>query len=514
MIQDDIRQICYEKFGSYSKLALKILYEAHNFSNVHQLCFNTGVSYKFVKDVLYEFAICNGDDYIINESYDFAKIYNTITFSQIQQYENEIENLISQFKHHNKSLDHVSATANTLLKRVEFIFNNIDIKYSKILFLGDHDFTSIVLAYVLNKLNLDYSICVVDIDDNVLNFICDTAQKYNLKLTVLHSDFRFGIPTNFLGVFDLIFSDPPYTPEGMSLFLQRAIECSKNKFSSIYLCYKTAELSPAIGLKVQKELLKSHIYFRAILPNFNVYTAAEALGYRSDLYVCSLTSKCFDNKNCINSYDIYTHGNNSIEAKRPVKIDYQEIINLLSNMLKTKSSLIKIVSDKKFNSDNSILIDVFYKQKRNKNTNYPKESIFVFDFTYQNVDVIDLRNFIMSDKKLQFGIFLNNQTKVLKNDKYKAILSLYNVNEIYKNDIYSINSFELKNEVLLSNKKVMLYKNSNLKNAYVSCVTQNNAITKNQAREEFNKLPIKHYGEAMVFDLPLFELERLYESLK
>ena len=120
----------------------------------------------------------------------------------------------------------------------------------------------------------------------------------------------------------------------------------------------------------------------------------------------------------------------------------------------------------------------------------------------------------MSDKKLQFGIFLNNQTKVLKNDKYKAILSLYNVNEIYKNDTYSINSFELKNEVLLSNKKVMLYKNSNLKNAYVSCVTQNNGITKNQAREEFNKLPIKHYGEAMVFDLPLFELERLNESLE
>lgn len=513
MTQQEIKDICYEKFGGYSKLALSVLSKASNFSNIHDLCRDTGISFKLVKDVLCEFIALNGDNYILNKQCDFLNCYQTFDLSQIEKYESDIENIISQFKFHNKSLDHVSATAKTLIKRVLQIFNDVDTNVCKILFLGDHDFTSIALAYILSKLNLDYSICVVDIDDNVLDFICENSNKFNLNIMSLYSDFRLGVPINFCGAFDLVFSDPPYTPVGMSLFLQRAIECAKNKYSSIYLCYKTAELSAGVGLKVQKELLKNHIYFRAILPNFNIYTGAEALGFRSDLYICSLTAKSFDSIDSKNNYDIYTHGNNSIEAINNTKINYTEIVDLLSKKENVDKNLIKIISNTKFNADNSILIDVFYKQKRNKNTNYPKDSIFVFDFSYQNTDVINLRNFIMSDKKVQYGIFLNSQIKVLKDEKYKAILSLFDIKEVYKNNKYVIYSFTC-NIDNFSVKKIMLYKNSNLKNAYVSCITQDNKTTKNQAREKFMTLKIAKYADAMVFDLPLYELNNLYLCLE
>ncbi len=513
MTQQEIRSICYEKFGGYSKLALSVLFKAKNFSNIHDLCKSTGISFKLVKDVLCEFASFDGEEFTLNKQLDLSGIYQNLEFSEIEKYESDIENIISLFKFHNKSLDHVSATARTLIKRVWYIFNNVDTNFCKILFLGDHDFTSISLAYILNKLNLNYSICVVDIDDNVLDFICENSDKFNLNITALYSDVRLGVPINYCNTFDLIFSDPPYTPEGMSLFLKRAIECAKNKYASIYLCYKTAELSASVGLKVQKELLKNHIYFRAILPNFNDYTGAEALGYRSDLYICSLTPKSFDNIDTKNPYDIYTHGNNSIEAKNCVNINYGDIVDILSKKTNIDKNLIKIISNNKFNADNSILVDVFYKQKRNKNTNYPKESIFVFDFTYQNIEVLNLRSFIMSDKKVQYGIFLNSQIEALKSEKYKTILSLFDIKQVYKDNDCLIYSFANKIDDL-SIKIIMLYKNSNLKNAYVSCITQDNKTTKNQAREKFMTLKIAKYADSMVFDLPLYELNKLYSCLE
>ena len=334
-----------------------------------------------------------------------------------------------------------------------------------------------------------------------------------MSLILFAKTLRLGVPINYCDQFDLIFSDPPYTPEGMSLFLQKAIECAKNKYTSIYLCYKTAELSASVGLKVQKELLKNHIYFRAILPNFNDYTGAEALGYRSDLYICILTPKSFDNIDTKNDYDIYTHGNNSIEAKNCVKINYGDIVDILSKKANIDKNLIKIVSNTKFNADNSILVDVFYRQKRNKNTNYPKDSIFVFDFTYQNTDVLNLRSFIMSDKKLQYGIFLNSQIEVLKSEKYKIILSLFDIKQVYKDNDCLVYSFSSKIDDL-SIKKITLYKNSNLKNAYVSCLTQLSKTTKNQAREKFMTLKVSKYADAMVFDLPLYELNKLYLCLE
>ena len=186
----------------------------------------------------------------------------------------------------------------------------------------------------------------------------------------------------------------------------------------------------------------------------------------------------------------------------------------MSDKLSCEQNLIKIISYKRYNSDNFVLIDTFYKQKRNKNANYPKESVFVFDFTYQNADVISLRNFIMSDKKQQFGIFVNNQIKVLKDSKYSAILSLYDISVVYKNETYCVVMFQLKDEVLLSTKSVMLYKNSNIKNAYVNVITKLKNITKNQAREEFANCPISNYEDAFIFDLPFYLMEIFCQYLQ
>ena len=75
MIQQEIRSICYEKFGGYSKLALSVLFKAKNFSNIHDLCKSTGISFKLVKDVLCEFASFDGEEFTLNKQLDLSGIY-------------------------------------------------------------------------------------------------------------------------------------------------------------------------------------------------------------------------------------------------------------------------------------------------------------------------------------------------------------------------------------------------------------------------------------------------------
>ena len=53
----------------------------------------------------------------------------------------------------------------------------------------------------------------------------------------------------------------------------------------------------------------------------------------------------------------------------------------------------------------------------------------------------------------------------------------------------------------------MIYKYSNIKNAYVNIATKSGAITKNQARSQFAQFKFADYGDAYIFDLPLHILD-------
>lgn len=79
---------------------------------------------------------------------------------------------------------------------------------------------------------------------------------------------------------------------------------------------------------------KRNLYISELIPNFNHYDAAEALGYRSDLYVCRLTPasiKYMENPEY--TYHIYTHGAQAVESKR----QYIEWANHLNHIEKTRN---------------------------------------------------------------------------------------------------------------------------------------------------------------------------------
>ena len=210
-----------------------------------------------------------------------------------------------------KSLDHVSATAETAVRRALWLECTFDLDNARVLCIGDHDLTSVAIAEV----NPRTAVTVVDIDDDVLGYIDSMGYA---SIRCLWSDFRYGLAGGVEGWADLVFTDPPYTPEGVKLFLGRGVQgLLKSESARLVMAYGFSEMHPVLGLKVQRAAASLHLTFDTILPRFNSYHGAQAVGSRSSIYALRPTPRTWraaytKGKSTTN---IYTHGSQSIERE-------------------------------------------------------------------------------------------------------------------------------------------------------------------------------------------------------
>lgn len=213
----------------------------------------------------------------------------------------------------NRHLDHVAATPLTCVKRAFFLAENYTLEGAQILFLGDHDFASLALAQVTP----DAEITVVDVDEHVLSYISAVSARHGWNIRTIFADFRVELPRSLHEASDLVFTDPPYTPEGIGLFLGRGIESLKPADSArLLFCYGFSERRPALGFKVQSVLHDLRLVSEAILPHFNRYSGAEAIASSAALYICRPTRRSVPAAEA-QKVDprIYTHGKNAEEAR-------------------------------------------------------------------------------------------------------------------------------------------------------------------------------------------------------
>ncbi|WP_033442606.1 bis-aminopropyl spermidine synthase family protein [Saccharothrix sp. NRRL B-16314] len=221
------------------------------------------------------------------------------------------------------ALDHVQATAETALKRALWLDATYDLAGRTLLCLGDHDLTSLAVCAV----NPDVEVVVVDVDDRLLEYISTRAEARGWSVRTVHADFRFGLPPALLESADLVFSDPPYTPEGIGLFASRAIECLADlSLGRVLLAYGFSDRTPALGLKVQQELQRLGLVFEAILPAFHRFDGAQAIGSAADLYVCRPTSR--RSASASSKTAIYTHGPQSLESSGPGSTALAALVDL------------------------------------------------------------------------------------------------------------------------------------------------------------------------------------------
>ncbi|WP_020670545.1 bis-aminopropyl spermidine synthase family protein [Amycolatopsis nigrescens] len=205
------------------------------------------------------------------------------------------------------ALDHVQATPETVLRRALWLAGNYDLARARTLFLGDHDLTSLAV----HALRPDARLTVVDLDERVLEYVDRLSGG---AVTTLHADLRVGLPPAVLAGAELVFSDPPYTPEGIGLFASRGVQALADPVSEgrLLLAYGYSPRHPALGAQAQRELALLGLTFEAILPDFHRYFGAQAIGSAADLYVCQPTAQARKTKK--GKTGIYTHGPQSVEA--------------------------------------------------------------------------------------------------------------------------------------------------------------------------------------------------------
>jgi hypothetical protein len=214
------------------------------------------------------------------------------------------------------ALDHVSATGETAVRRALWLNATFDLDGARLLCVGDHDLTSLALAAV----NPRVAVTVVDIDDAILEFIDSRARLAGWAIRCLYTDLRFALPVGAREWGDLVFTDPPYTPEGVRLFLSRGLEGLRDRHHArLVMAYGFAENHPALGLKAQQAIGGLQLAYEAVLPDFHRYHGAQAVGSSSDLYVLRPTArswKVVEQGSRESAVNIYTHGAQSLEGRR------------------------------------------------------------------------------------------------------------------------------------------------------------------------------------------------------
>jgi hypothetical protein len=215
----------------------------------------------------------------------------------------------------NTDLDHVAATAETVLLRAAWIARRFETNGLRVLFVGDHDLTSLAVA----KLCPSADIAVVDIDEALVEFLAAELSGSGAKFRVRHADLRHRFPADLQGWADLFVTDPPYTPDGVALFCARGaqgLRCLAQGRGLV--AYGYGEAQPALGLAVQKAIVGLDCLVEELIPDFNRYRGAQAIGSASDLYLLRFAPSAAKKVERIVSGGvpkaIYTNGRQSVES--------------------------------------------------------------------------------------------------------------------------------------------------------------------------------------------------------
>ncbi len=188
-----------------------------------------------------------------------------------------------------RKFDQFTATTETVAKRAALMNFMGDVRGKRILFLGDDDFTSLAVSSFGSAENIQ----VLDIDKRILDPIKTISEEEKLEIITTRSDFREELPHECRRKFDVVFTDPPYTSDGVALFLSRAIDSLdlQNQAARIYFCYGNSDRAKERFLPIYETIYRSGLMIRWIFDKFNRYDGAESIGSASSLFVCDVTPK-------------------------------------------------------------------------------------------------------------------------------------------------------------------------------------------------------------------------------
>ncbi|GAA1099048.1 bis-aminopropyl spermidine synthase family protein [Nocardiopsis composta] len=222
----------------------------------------------------------------------------------------ELRRLVAEAPPSRTELDHVAATPGTALRRGAYLADRFAMPGRRLLCVGDHDLTSLAALLVCPEAEA----VVVDVDERMLEYIDGAAARLGLAVRCHFADLRAGLPAPVAGWGDLVFTDPPYTPEGVELFVRRGLEgMADPRRGRVLVAYGASGTTPGLVARTQARLARLDLLFEAVLPDFNRYLGAEAIGAASDLYVLRPLSRTVPG-GAAEQARIYSQGGNAKEA--------------------------------------------------------------------------------------------------------------------------------------------------------------------------------------------------------
>ncbi|WP_353097746.1 bis-aminopropyl spermidine synthase family protein [Tissierella praeacuta] len=215
-------------------------------------------------------------------------------YREITEIKEQLQSVFNNRPQADVTIDQSKSSVDTSLKRAILCLKNHTLIGKRILCLGDDDLVSIALGFLLKRLfnnSISYNtrITVMDVDKRVLGYVSDIAIKESIPIECEYVDFRMPLSNDFKNQFDCLFTDPPYTLEGMNLFLSRGVEALKNDSGlTIYLSY--AHKSPDFQLTMQKYFLDMGLIVSEVIARFNTYEGASIIGNTGQMIVLKTTN--------------------------------------------------------------------------------------------------------------------------------------------------------------------------------------------------------------------------------
>jgi len=153
--------------------------------------------------------------------------------------------------------------------RVAFMHERGDVYQKNLMMIGDFDCFGLMAALS----GLPNKVVVLEYDTRLVNFINETAKKYNIEhiLSARVFDVREPLPAEFEKNFDVFSCDPVETYEGIKLYFSRGTQTLKGVGSSAYFGLTSLEAGRYKWFQIEKLLIGMNFVITDARRNFNCY---------------------------------------------------------------------------------------------------------------------------------------------------------------------------------------------------------------------------------------------------
>jgi hypothetical protein len=181
------------------------------------------------------------------------------------------------------TLDQSHATAQTALRRALYLLEIDALEGRDLLIVGDDDLASLAVALVVDRLDLAVrSLAVVEWDVRLVDYLSEALAAFPLQVDVRHHDLREPLPLDMQRGFDSFLTDPPYTIEGLSLFVSRGVSAMRpGTCRPAVVCF--GQRAPDDAAEGMRRLTGMGLAPVEIIPGYNHYVGAQVLAGRSQL---------------------------------------------------------------------------------------------------------------------------------------------------------------------------------------------------------------------------------------